>query len=102
VLVRVVPKQPHGRSEHIDPRRSTGIVLAPIAGQSVQRIKPHASVPITDHAHQLGEGLFVDQMIERLGAVHPHIGVDVPEPEPYRGESVRPAQNEMPVGAFAT
>jgi hypothetical protein len=94
---RIGSKQGNRLWQHVDLVGSAERVLALVTRKSVQGIDPHPVVGIVKQRNQVWEGLFVDEMIERLRAIHPDISVVVANTDADCVQRRIAAQQQVPI-----
>lgn len=85
------------RKNPIGARRAS-IILAPVAGESVERGDAHLGIGIVDHGDQQIHGFGVDQVVEQAAAAFAHSRFGMAQAVADRAECVLPAAQQFAVG----
>lgn len=97
VSVRVRGEVPQPRFKNPVRARRTGVPLAPVARQRMERRDPDLGIGIVRHRDQLPHRLHVHQMIEQSAAPLPNPRVPALQPRPNRRKRPVPTPQQLPV-----
>jgi hypothetical protein len=97
VWIRVAAQALNRRAKDERLRWATVVVLTTVASERVQGMHAYSRLSVPKHADQCGEGIVIDEVIHRLGALRPHLWERVLQAREYGGQRVVATQHEVPV-----